>query len=108
MVFDETKYISAVSIANPNGVTSTITITAADNTGTVIGTSTVVLAGSNKTAVVLRSLPGLEQIAGKQGTVRFSTSGASVAVLGLRANGVALTSIPTQPALSLFKFIGTP
>jgi hypothetical protein len=107
LIFDETKYTTAVSIADPGNVTSTIAITATDNTGAVIGTSTLTLSAFNKTAVVLRSLPGLEGIAGKQGSARFSvTNGPGVVVLGLRANGTALTSIPAQP--QSFKFIGTP
>lgn len=109
LVFDETKYITAVSIANPGNSASTITITATDNTGAVIGTSTLTLSAFNKTAVVLRILPGLEGIAGKQGAARFAvTNGPGIVVLGLRANGVALTSIPTQPQSSAFRFIGTP
>jgi hypothetical protein len=37
----------------------------------------------------------LSTIAGKRGTMTFSVSSGNVAVLGLRANGAALTSIPT-------------
>ena len=107
LIFDETKYITAVAIANPGNTASTIAITATDNTGAAIGTSTVVLPAFNKTAVVLRSLPGLEGSAGKQGTARFAvTNGPGVVVLGIRANGVALTSIPAQP--QTLKFIGAP
>jgi concanavalin A-like lectin/glucanase superfamily protein len=108
LLFDETKYISGVSIVNPGSLSTTVFISAIDNTGAPIGTSTVLLAPFNKTAIALRSLPGLSGIVGKQGSARFSVTGAQVVVLGLRFNGVAFTSIPTQPQSSIFKFIGTP
>jgi hypothetical protein len=109
VAFDETKYIAAFAIANSGNQPLTIAITATDATGATIGTSTLTLPAFNKTAVLLRSLPGLDQIVGKQGTVRFLvTNGPGEVVLGIRANGVAFTSIPTLPQSSIFKFIGTP
>ena len=109
MVFDETKYIFGISIVNPNNQSSTVTITATDNTGTVIATSSpIVIPGFNKKVDALRNLPGLSGIVGKQGTVRFTATGSNVVVLGLRFNGSAFTSIPTQPQSAILKFIGTP
>jgi Concanavalin A-like lectin/glucanases superfamily len=109
LVFDETKYITGVSIANPNGLTSTVTITATDDSGNVIGTATLELPARKKTAVALRNLPGLSGVAGRLGTAQFSvTSGPQVVVLGLRFNGSAFTSIPTVPRSSIGKFIGAP
>jgi len=109
MVFDETKYIFGVSIVNPNNQPTTVTVTATDNTGTVIATSSpIVIPAFNKKVDALRNLPGLGGIVGKQGTVRFTAVGANVIVLGLRFNGVAFTSIPTQSQSSILKFIGTP
>ena len=109
MVFDETKYIFGISIVNSGNQSTTVTITATDNTGTVIATSSpIVIPGFNKKVDALRNLPGLSGIVGKQGTVRFTANGAGVAVLGLRFNGAAFTSIPTQPQSQILKFIGTP
>jgi len=109
MVFDETKYIFGISIVNPNNQSTTVTITASDNTGTVIATSSpIVIPALNKKVDALRNLPGLGGIVGKQGTVRFVAVGANVVVLGLRFNGPAFTSIPTQPQSQILKFIGTP
>lgn len=49
-------------------------------------------------AAALRSMPGLSQIVGKRGTVRFSVppQPGFVSVLGLRFNGQAFTSIPAS------------
>jgi len=109
LVFDESKYISGVSIVNSGNSSSTVTITVTDNTGAVIATSQpIVIPAFNKKVDALRNLPGLSSVVGKQGFARFSASGPGVVVLGLRFNGSAFTSIPTQPQSQIFKFIGTP
>src|SRR6185295_15932174 len=88
MVFDETQYIFGISIVNPSNVSTTVTITATDNTGTVIATSSpIVISAFNKKVDALRNLPGLSGVVGKQGTVRFTSTGANVVVLGLRFKG---------------------
>jgi len=101
LVYDDTNFVTAVAVANPSAVATTIAITATDIHGNVIGTSTLPLAPFAKTEAVLRTLPGLSSIAGNQGTVQFSTPAQTtatltgyVAVLGLRFNGLAFTSIP--------------
>ncbi len=63
--------------------------------GTIIGTSSVPLAANTKTEKELRGLPGLSGMVGKRGTAQFAVSSGNVAVLGLRFNGAAFTSIPT-------------
>jgi hypothetical protein len=77
-------------------VPNTVAITAADDTGKIIGTSSVSLPANNKTAFFLRTLAGLEGMVGKRGSAQFSVTAGNVAVLGLRFNGPAFTSIPTQ------------
>ena len=104
MVYDETNFITGVSIVNPSGVAVTVGIAATDTSGTVIGTSSVVLQPFCKTAVALRTLPVLNQIVGTRGTVRFTAGTGNIAVLGLRFNGPAFTSIPAAP--QTFKFVG--
>lgn len=100
MVYDDTNnLITAVAIVNPSTVATTVGITVADETGKVIGTSSVDLPPSGKTAAALRSLPGLAQMVGRRGTVQFAVTKptnftGSVSVLGLRFNGSAITSIP--------------
>jgi hypothetical protein len=108
LTFDETNYITGVAIVNTGGLAQTGTITATDKDGNVIGTSPLTLPPFNKTEGLLRSFPGLSQIAGKQGTARFNVTTGAVVVLGLRAKGTALTSIPTLGQFQIFKFIGAP
>jgi hypothetical protein len=102
LLYDDTgNFVTAVAIVNPSSVATTVTVTVLDATGKPIGTSTVALQPYSKTEAVLRSLPGLSQIAGSRGTVVFTTPPqttptptGSVSILGLRFNGVAFTSIP--------------
>lgn len=101
LIYDDTNNCTtAAAIVNPSTVATTVGITVGDESGSVIGTSSVDLPPAGKVAVVLRSLPGLAQMAGNRGTVRFVVTNptnftGSVSVLGLRFNGSAITSIPT-------------
>jgi hypothetical protein len=92
----ETNVTTAVAILNPTSIATTVAITVSDDTGRVIGTSSVNLAANNKTALFLRTLAGLEGMVGRRGTAQFTVTAGSVAVLGLRFDGPAFTSIPTQ------------
>lgn len=95
LIWDDTSYITAVAIANPSNTAETVTITLWNASGTVIGSSSVSLPANGKTEALLRTLPGLSAMVGNRGSATFTASpGGSVAVLGLRANGSALTSIP--------------
>jgi len=84
-----------VAIVNPSAVQNIVTVTVRDDEGNLIGSPTILLGANSKTAVVLRDLPGLGGIAGKRGIADFSVVAGNVAVLGLRFNGVAFSSIPT-------------
>jgi hypothetical protein len=96
LVWDDTNFITAVAIANPGPVAATIAITVWDNNGNVVGTSTVNLPAYQKKEAALRNLPGLSGMAGLRGRARFDATSGNVAVLGLRFNGSAFTSIPAQ------------
>ncbi|MBZ5632177.1 MAG: LamG domain-containing protein [Acidobacteriia bacterium] len=108
LVYDETKFVTAVAIVNPSSVVTSVTITIEGIDGNVIATSSspVVLQPFSKTEAALRSLPGLSPIVGKQGLAKFSVSTGAVVVLGLRFNGVAFTSIPALSQKQLFEFPG--
>ena len=93
--FDDTNVVTAVAIVNPSSVATTVTISARDTNGNGIGTATVALGPNAKTESVLRDLTGLSGIAGLRGSAVFSVSTGNVAVLGLRFNSQAFTSIPT-------------
>ena len=92
---DHNSYVTAVAIVNPSAVANIVTITVRDDAGNLLGNPTVSLGVHAKTAVVLRDLPGLAGVAGKRGIADFSVVAGNVAVLGLRFNGQAFTSIPT-------------
>jgi len=100
LTWDETSLITGVGIVNPSTTANTVSVTLWDENGNTIGTSPVALPAGNKTAVLLHTLPGLSGMTGKRGSAQFSVTAGSVAVLGLRSDGSALTSIPTSPLQS--------
>ncbi len=95
LTWDETNFTTAVAMVNPSLTAAQIQVTVWDDGGNVIGRASVSLPPMNKTATVLRSLAGLAGMAGKRGTAQFTAVGGSIAVLGLRFNGLAFTSIPS-------------
>jgi hypothetical protein len=95
LIFDETDSVTTAAIVNIDNVVNSVMIVARDQTGKTIGSSTVMLPGENKTALVLRNLPGLSAMAGQTGSVDFIASTGNLAVLGLRFVGAAFTAIPT-------------
>lgn len=94
IIWDDTSYTTAVAIVNAGSTAATISINLTDSNGNAVGTSTLNLAAHHKTEAVLRTLPGLSGMAGLRGKAIFSATSGNVAVLGLRANGSAFTSIP--------------
>lgn len=95
LTWDDTDFTTAVAIANPSSVPVVVSITVWDSSGNVIGTSSVPLAPQSKTEATLRSLSGLGGMAGNRGSAAFVVASGNVAVLGLRFNASAFTSIPT-------------
>jgi len=95
LTWDETNLITAVAIVNPSLTAATVAVTLWDENGNTIGTSSILLPPNGKTEAELRTLPGLSSMVGQRGGAQFTVSAGNVAVLGLRANGAALTSIPT-------------
>ncbi len=95
LIWDDTNFVTAVAVVNPSSVATTVSITVWDNSGNTIGTSSIALAAKSKTAAALRDLPGLAGVVGKRGSAEFTVNSGNVAVLGLRFNGAAFTSIPT-------------
>ena len=98
LTWDETKLITAFSAVNPTSATVTVAVTLWDQSGNTIGSSTIPLPPNSKTAAALSSLTGLSGMAGKRGSAQFKVTAGNVAVLGLRFNGLAFTSVPTSPA----------
>jgi hypothetical protein len=94
LTWDEKSLTTGVAVVNPSSSTATIAITARDTSGATIGTSSLILQPFNHTAAVLSAFPGLSGVVGQGGSVQFTASTGNVAVLGLRFNGSAFTSIP--------------
>jgi len=95
LIFDETSYITAAAMANPTAIPVTVSISVVSQSGIPVGTATVPLAPFSHTAVAMRNIPGLSGMVGQRGLATFSVTNGNVAVLGLRFNGQAFTSIPT-------------
>ncbi len=96
LIFDETNYITGIAVANPNNFPITVNLSATNQSGNLLGTGIIQLAALSKTSVALKTIAGLTGIVNNRGTVTFSSTSGSFAVLGLRFNGSAFTSIPTS------------
>ena len=94
LTWDDKNLTTGVAVANPSSSPATIAITARDASGATIGTSSLTLQALNHTAAVLDAFPGLSGVAGQSGSAQFTASAGNLAVLGLRFNGSAFTSIP--------------
>ena len=96
MIFDETSYTTGVAVVGLGPAAVTVSVTAYNSLGKTLGTGSIQLAANGKTAVLLKDITGLSGIVGQLGSVDFSVSSGNVAVLGIRTNGLAFTSIPTS------------
>jgi hypothetical protein len=97
LAFDNTGYLSTgVAIANQAGAPASVGIVIRDDTGANIGTGTINIPSEGHSSFVLADpSSGFPITSGKRGTVEFDTpQGGQISVLGLRANGKALTSLP--------------
>ena len=109
MVYDEVNSTTGIAIVNPSTVATSITITAEDINGNVIATSAspLVLQPGTKQVGLLKSIvPGLGAVVNNRGIIKFTVPTGGMVVLGLRAKGIALTSIPTVGNRVLFDFAG--
>jgi hypothetical protein len=97
LLFDDTNgLITAIAIVNPSAIAATVQATAYDSSGNQLGMATIPLAAYSKTEAALHLISGLSGVTGNAGKVVFTVSSGSVAVLGLRFDGFAFTSIPAQ------------
>jgi hypothetical protein len=95
LIWDDTDLVTGVAILNPSNTTAEISVTVYDTSGNTLAASSVTLAAGKKLASLFRKLPGLASVAGARGSADFIANSGNVAVLGLRAKGSAITSIPT-------------
>jgi hypothetical protein len=96
LTFDDTGTLTtSVALVNPSPLATTVTITVWDGSGNVIGTSTQILQPGNKIENAMRGFLGLFGMAGQRGSALFSVQTGNIAVIGLRSESTAFTSIPT-------------
>ncbi len=94
--WDDTALTTAMAVVNPESSATAVTIAVYGNDGAQIGTVTLNLAAHNRVAFNLRDQPGMAGVTGKRGMARLSVATGSVAGLGLRFAGEAITSIPVS------------
>jgi hypothetical protein len=97
LAFDNTSPLTTgVAVANLAAQSGSVPVIIRDETGTQIGTPTIQLSAMGHTSFMLDPPPpGFPLIKGKRGTIEFDTPpGGQISVLGLRANGPALTTLP--------------
>lgn len=96
LTWDDASLTTAMAVVNPGADAITVTMAVYGNDGAQIGTVTLNLGGRSRTTFLLRDQPGMAGVTGKRGMARLSVTTGSVAALGLRFAGEALTSIPVS------------
>ncbi len=96
VTWDDTALTTAMAVVNPATSSIAVTMTVYGNDGAQIGTVTLNLAAHNRVVFNLRDQPGLAGVTGKRGMARLAVTTGSVAALGLRFAGEAITSIPVS------------
>jgi hypothetical protein len=97
LAFDDTGPLATgLAIANLATSPATVGVVIRDDTGAKIGMGTVSLPAQGHNSFMLNDATyGFPITAGKRGTVEFDTpANGQISVLGLRANGNALTTLP--------------
>jgi hypothetical protein len=97
LAFDNTgELATGLAIANLATSAANVGVILRDDTGAQIGTGSISLPAQGHNSFMLTdSTNGFPITATKRGTVGFDTpQGGQISVLGLRANGAALTSLP--------------
>ena len=94
LAFDNTGKIgTGVAVTNLSEQTANITVAVLDYLGTQLASRPIRLAAHGHTSFMLKDQFAV--VAGRRGVMRFDTPpGGKIAVLGLRANGAAVTTIP--------------
>ncbi len=97
LAFDNTGALATgLAIANVANSAANVNVVIRDDTGAQIGTGSIGLAAEGHDYFMLTdATKGFPVTSGKRGTVEFDTpQGGQISILGLRANGNALTSLP--------------
>ncbi len=97
LAFDDTGALATgLAIANLTASPASVGVVIRDDTGAKIGAGTVSLPAQGHSSFMLTDPTyGFPATAGKRGTVEFDTPpNGEISVLGLRANGAAITTLP--------------
>jgi len=95
LLFDETnRLVTAVAIVNPSAAPVTVVVNATDTNGNTLGSAAIPLGAHNKMESAMDMISGLSNMFGHRGRAVFTVTTGSVAVLGLRFDVSAFTSIP--------------
>ncbi len=94
LIYDDVNFTTSVAFANPSNQTVVVSIAGYAANGAQIASDSVTLTPQTKQAVVLKTLPGMQAIAGNRGWANFSVPNGAISVLGLRFGVEAFTSIP--------------
>ncbi len=97
LAFDNTSPLTTgLAIANLASSAVKVGVIVRDDAGAQIGTGSIALPAQGHTSFMLTDAQqGFPVTANKRGTIEFDTpQGGQISVLGLRANGAALTSLP--------------
>jgi hypothetical protein len=97
LAFDNTGELgTGLAVANLATAVANVNVIIRNDTGTQIGTGTVNLPAQGHNSFMLTdSQFGFPVTANKRGTIEFDTPlGGQISVLGLRANGAAITTLP--------------
>jgi hypothetical protein len=94
LIWDDTTYVTTVSIVNPSPLANIVDVVVRDSSGALIGISKVPLSANGRVSQALRDLPGLSAITGNRGSADFMGETGAVAVSAVRGDGAAFTSIP--------------
>lgn len=94
LAFDNTGQVATgLAISSLVTQSTVVQVVIRDDTGTQIGTGTIPLGGKGHTSFMLNQQFPVAN--GKRGTIEFQTpQNGRISVLGLRANGAALTTLP--------------
>jgi hypothetical protein len=93
LVFDETEFVTALAVLNPTESAVSVTMTARDETGTILSSSTFRLGPRERQAFTLRDKAGMSAVLGKRGSLDVAVNSGAISVLGLRFNRLAFTSV---------------
>ena len=103
LAFDNTGDLSTgLAIANPTAKAASVPVTVRDDSGNVLTTQSISLRAMGHASFMLTDANlGYPQTAGRRGVIEFGVpSAGQIAALGIRAQGLVITSVPPLAKVS--------